>query len=91
MEPFFAVDTAPNGRLVATGSSSGNIFISSYDLGENDDDKMTAAEARRERLKKQTTSVVTGSMVGSSIGNMVGSVTSSLVSSSAAAAAVNDN
>lgn len=73
-EPFLALDTAPNGRLVACGTSSGAIYISSYDIGVVDEE-LAEAQAKRERLKKATMA---------SIGSTVGSTSAAAAAASAA-------
>ena len=38
-EPYMSMDTAPNGKLVAVGTSSGGVFISNYELTGTEDDQ----------------------------------------------------
>lgn len=45
-------DTSSNGRMVAFGTNSGNVFISNYDFGKDDEAKQDH-ELRKQLLKEK--------------------------------------
>ena len=53
LDPYLSCDTSPNGRLVAFGTHTGYIYISSYDTGVDEDDGKNKGPVR-----KQTTLTV---------------------------------
>ena len=53
MDPYLSMDTSPNGKLLAMGTHTGNVYITSYDVGlDNDDENNGGLMQRKQRIAR---------------------------------------